>query len=132
MPFALWGYTAWGLPGQCINDAGTYSATRIDILFALIRAHVSCADRAGQRDQDAAAVAFKDRLVDYDRNARQRTTVVDDQNDFFEIDTNAWLDPEVYFCTVYTATVKKFQGRTAGLPGSCLPWRILPLKKRIV
>lgn len=33
--------------------------------------------------------------MDYDRNSRQRTTVVDDQNDFFEIDTNAWLDPEV-------------------------------------
>lgn len=47
------------------------------------------------QDQDAAAVAFKDRLVEYDRNARKRTTVVDDQNDFFEIDTNAWLDPEV-------------------------------------
>lgn len=45
--------------------------------------------------QAAEARAFKDRLVDYDRNARQRTTVVDDQNDFFEIDTNAWLDPEV-------------------------------------
>lgn len=55
---------------------------------------------APSNDQTAAAVAFKDRLVDYDRNARQRTTVVDDQNDFFEIDTNAWLEPEVgYFCT---------------------------------
>ena len=43
----------------------------------------------------AAAREFKDRLVDYDRNSRQRTTVVDDQNDFFEIDTNSWLDPEV-------------------------------------
>ena len=51
---------------------------------------------AAERDQ-LAAEAFKDRLVDYDRNARKRTTVVDDQNDFFEIDTNAWLDPEVRF-----------------------------------
>lgn len=55
-----------------------------------------------QLDQNAAAVAFKDRLVDYDRNARQRTTVVDDQNDYFEIDTNAWLDPEVSLpCTPF-------------------------------
>ena len=44
---------------------------------------------------EAEARAFKDRLVDYDRNARQRTKVVDDQNDFFEIDTNAWLEPQV-------------------------------------
>lgn len=51
-----------------------------------------------ERDQ-LAAEAFKDRLVEFDRNARQRTTVVDDQNDYFEIDTNAWLDPEV--CAIF-------------------------------
>ncbi|KXZ45726.1 hypothetical protein GPECTOR_51g712 [Gonium pectorale] len=39
----------------------------------------------------AAARAFKDRLVEYDRNAAKRTTVIDDQSDYFEIDTNAWL-----------------------------------------
>lgn len=33
--------------------------------------------------------------VDYDRNASRRTTVVDDQSDFFEIDSNAWLSDEV-------------------------------------
>ena len=55
-------------------------------------------DQKWEAGRDAAAAAareFKDRLVDYDRNSRQRTTVVDDQNDFFEIDTNSWLDPEV-------------------------------------
>ncbi|GIL59226.1 hypothetical protein Vafri_13915, partial [Volvox africanus] len=44
--------------------------------------------------EDAATVAaraFKDRLVEYDRNAAKRTTVIDDQSDFFEIDTNSWL-----------------------------------------
>lgn len=41
------------------------------------------------------AIAFKDRLVDYDRNAQQRTTVIDNQSDYFEIDTNAWLSEEV-------------------------------------
>ena len=51
-------------------------------------------EQSGDADT-AAAREFKDRLVDYDRNSRQRTTVVDDQNDFFEIDTNSWLDPEV-------------------------------------
>ena len=32
--------------------------------------------------------------MDYDRNAAKRTTVIDDQSDFFEIDSNAWLSVE--------------------------------------
>ena len=39
----------------------------------------------------AAAVALRDRLVEYDRQSAKRTTVLDDQSDFFEIDANAWL-----------------------------------------
>ncbi|CAL5222964.1 g5405 [Coccomyxa viridis] len=42
----------------------------------------------------AEAKAFKDRLVDFDRNAAKRTNVIDDQSDFFEIDSNAWLSDE--------------------------------------
>ena len=34
--------------------------------------------------------------VDFDRNAAKRTSVIDDQSDFFEIDANAWLSDEVY------------------------------------
>ena len=34
--------------------------------------------------------------VDFDRNAAKRTNVIDDQSDFFEIDSNAWLSDEVY------------------------------------
>jgi hypothetical protein len=49
-------------------------------------------------DAQAQAIAFKDRLVDYDRHAQQRTTVIDDQSDFFEIETNAWLSEEVCGC----------------------------------
>ena len=36
--------------------------------------------------------------VDYDRNAAKRTSVIDDQSDFFEIDSNAWLSDEVRPC----------------------------------
>lgn len=46
------------------------------------------------------AVAFKDRLVEYDRNSAKRTVVIDDQSDYFEIDTNAWLTDEVRLHTV--------------------------------
>ncbi|KAK9918905.1 hypothetical protein WJX75_007967 [Coccomyxa subellipsoidea] len=55
----------------------------------------SSAPASAAADAEAAeAVALKNRLVDYDRNASRRTTVVDDQSDFFEIDSNAWLSDE--------------------------------------
>lgn len=49
------------------------------------------------------AIAFKNRLVEYDRNAAQRTQVVDDQSDYFEIDSNAWLSPEVRGIAAFNA-----------------------------
>ena len=59
-------------------------------------------------DKEADAVAFKNRLVGYDRNAAQRTKVIDDQSDYFEIDSNTWLSKEVSCCNElfsYAATV---------------------------
>jgi hypothetical protein len=50
---------------------------------------------AGADDATAKAIAFKNRLVDYDRNSAKRTTVIDDQSDYFEVDSNAWLTEEV-------------------------------------
>lgn len=51
----------------------------------------SAAAAAGSASAAAEAVALKDRLVGYDRASAARTTVLDDQSDFFEIDANAWL-----------------------------------------
>ena len=48
-------------------------------------------------EAEAAAQAFKDRLVEFDRSAAQRTTVIDDQSDYFEIDGNAWLSDKVRY-----------------------------------
>jgi len=45
-----------------------------------------------ESEDSKKAVEFKDRLVDYDRNSAQRTTVLDDQSDYFEIETNVWLE----------------------------------------
>eukprot|EP00897_Mesotaenium_endlicherianum_P008482 jgi/Mesen1/7662/ME000400S06858 len=45
-------------------------------------------------EAEQKAVAFKDRLVEYDRTAAQRTAVIDDQSDYFQIDGNAWLSKE--------------------------------------
>ncbi|GMH38757.1 hypothetical protein BSKO_06641 [Bryopsis sp. KO-2023] len=40
------------------------------------------------------AVEFKNKLVEYDRNHEKRTTVIDDQSDYFEIETNVWLSKQ--------------------------------------
>ncbi|CAL1368319.1 unnamed protein product [Linum trigynum] len=43
---------------------------------------------------EASAEAYAKRLVDYDRNAAARTTVIDDQSDYYEIEGNSWLSKE--------------------------------------
>ncbi|KAE9609624.1 hypothetical protein Lal_00006428 [Lupinus albus] len=45
-------------------------------------------------DAEAAAEAYAKRLVDYDRNSAARTTVIDDQSDYYELDGNTWLSKE--------------------------------------
>lgn len=40
---------------------------------------------------EAEAVALRDRLVQFDRQGAKRTSVIDDQSDYFAIDSNAWL-----------------------------------------
>ncbi|KAF9626144.1 hypothetical protein IFM89_031271 [Coptis chinensis] len=40
---------------------------------------------------EVAAEAFAKRLVEYDRNSAARTTVIDDQSDYYELDGNKWL-----------------------------------------
>lgn len=48
-------------------------------------------------EKEAAAEAYAKRLVDYDRNSAARTTVIDDQSDYYEIDGNSWLSKEVFY-----------------------------------
>lgn len=45
-------------------------------------------------DKEAAAEAYAKRLVDYDRNSAARTTVIDDQSDYYEFEGNTWLSQE--------------------------------------
>ncbi|XVF09087.1 hypothetical protein REPUB_Repub07fG0060800 [Reevesia pubescens] len=45
-------------------------------------------------DAEAAAGAYTKRLVEYDRNSASRTTVIDDQSDYYEIEGNSWLSKE--------------------------------------
>ncbi|KAM6594041.1 hypothetical protein CsatA_001744 [Cannabis sativa] len=45
-------------------------------------------------DAGAVAEAYAKRLVDYDRNYAARTTVIDDQSDYYEMEGNNWLSME--------------------------------------
>ncbi|KAH6797346.1 transcription regulator/ zinc ion binding protein [Perilla frutescens var. hirtella] len=43
---------------------------------------------------EADAEAYAKRLVEYDRNSAARTKVIDDQSDYYEMESNAWLSNE--------------------------------------
>ncbi|XP_023519595.1 uncharacterized protein LOC111782962 [Cucurbita pepo subsp. pepo] len=45
-------------------------------------------------DAEAAAEAYAKRLVEYDRNSAARTSVIDDQSDYYQIEGNNWLSNE--------------------------------------
>ncbi|CAI5536507.1 unnamed protein product [Closterium sp. Naga37s-1] len=54
---------------------------------------------AGTTEAEAKALAFRDRLVEYNRTSAQRTVVIDDQSDYFKSngadgDGDAWLTNE--------------------------------------
>lgn len=46
-------------------------------------------------DTEAVAAAYAKRLVEYDKNSAARTTVIDDQSDYYQIEGNSWLSKEV-------------------------------------
>lgn len=46
-------------------------------------------------DAEVTAEAYAKRLVEYDRNSAARTTVIDDQSDYYEMEGNSWLSKEV-------------------------------------
>lgn len=62
-------------------------------------------------EAEAAAEAFTKRLVDYDRNSAARTTVIDDQSDYYEIDGNSWLSTEVWNINERQLHLVKTMGR---------------------
>ncbi|KAL8457425.1 hypothetical protein ACS0TY_035327 [Phlomoides rotata] len=42
-------------------------------------------------DAEVTAEAYAKRLVEYDRDSAARTTVIDDQSDYYEMEGNSWL-----------------------------------------
>ena len=40
------------------------------------------------------AEKHKNTLLEYDRSSEQRTKVIDDDSDYFTLDTNQWLTPQ--------------------------------------
>ncbi len=87
---------------------------------------------AGADDATAKAIAFKNRLVDYDRNSAKRTTVIDDQSDYFEVDSNAWLTEEVgagaggYACWLHLGGLALAPPWVLRLEGLAAPWGRAP------
>lgn len=71
------------------GKAGGVSSSNTHSTAAAAAVDYGASVRQSKADQEA--VELKNRLVEYDRNAAKRTTVIDDQSDYFEIDTNAWL-----------------------------------------
>lgn len=58
-------------------------------------------------EAEAAAEAFAKKLVEYDRNSAARTSVIDDQSDYYEIEGNSWLSTEVFNCFLHPV-LKRF------------------------
>ena len=46
------------------------------------------------RAQYQAALDNKDRLLEYDANSAKRTQIIDDESDYFNVDSNKWLTPQ--------------------------------------
>ena len=84
-------------PGPCLfcgalvggSDAGKGSPVEV-----ATGAAAGAASTEGTSEEELRAIAFKETLLTYDREASKRTTVIDDQSDFFEIESNAWLSHE--------------------------------------
>lgn len=54
-------------------------------------------------DAEAAAEAYAKRLVEYDRDSAARTKVIDDQSDYYEMESNTWLSNEVCKFKIFVA-----------------------------
>merc|ERR1719193_274815 len=55
--------------------------------------------KSNKKDDDSSitdekAIENKNRLLEYDINCERRTKVIDDESDYFHIDSNKWLTPE--------------------------------------
>ena len=46
------------------------------------------------RSQYQTALDNKERLLDYDANSAKRTQIIDDESDYFSVDSNKWLTPQ--------------------------------------
>ncbi|XP_013776774.1 activating signal cointegrator 1-like [Limulus polyphemus] len=51
-------------------------------------------DKAVQKSGYDAAVEQKNRLLEYDKNSEKRTRVIDDESDYFAVESNKWLTKE--------------------------------------
>ena len=86
------GVTRFRGDGRVGGDDGTTAASDADVGAKLGRMSLASSTSADEERDRAAAVAAKDRLVHFDKTSAKRTTVIDDQSEWYDIDGNAWLD----------------------------------------
>ncbi|CEF96768.1 unnamed product [Ostreococcus tauri] len=76
------------------RGGGETCAQREDAEVRAKMGEMSLDEDAEAERERAAAVAAKDRLVHFDKTSAKRTTVIDDQSEWYDIDGNAWLDED--------------------------------------
>ena len=58
-------------------------------------------------ESEEKANILKNKLLAYNCNEKSQTTIIDDQSDYFNIEGNSWLSPEV--CIVFYCNQCSFQ-----------------------
>lgn len=77
----------------------TYCGKRVRLVYSdgWTNMDLESTNPAAEEDESStltSAKELRDRLLEYDRQSARRTKVIDDQSDYFEIDSNTWLTDE--------------------------------------
>lgn len=76
-------------------------------------------------ESENAAIQFKDRLVEYGRNSASRTSIIDDQIDYYQIEGDSWLSQQVGAFAVSVAHPLQAIRSLAGCDESCVAHLVL-------
>lgn len=86
------GVTRFRGDGHVGRDGRSNATSDSEVGAKIGRMSLASSTSADDERDRAAAVAAKDRLVHFDKTSAKRTTVIDDQSEWYDIDGNAWLD----------------------------------------
>ncbi|EFX82942.1 hypothetical protein DAPPUDRAFT_315992 [Daphnia pulex] len=91
-------------PGPCVFCTENMSACEKEALLQSNNAPAQRTKQSGRRFLDGTAplpdkafttaMAHKEKLLEFDRTSEHRTRVIDDESDYFNADSNKWLNPK--------------------------------------